>query len=342
MLTQRDGLLGWATGRLVMHDANAPGVIRRLLSSGPMHRQAVFAAIAFELASERHDQVVGCEPDEAAAKVKAEVLRDGRAREVIARAIGRDVPDGLPGALERVGLSPLQRPSSYAKLVEAFTAPDQSHLADALRYVGQINDMMLRAADVLPAWLVHPEALKRLDSIADARGFVGAVATAQAVNSRLTHEVFRAALFQMREGKALADVISRFIRRADHPLAVPVPADADVTPLLSVRQMVLTSRQFRNCMATDRKIISALLGRTAYAVLRNTAVMEFVALSDGTWLYGGAYGVRNAQVDGSVEELALAKCAAAGVPYLRPSQQRRGQFAQFTHPYDPRLIDFAA
>lgn len=342
MLTQRDGLLGWATGRLVIHDTNAPGVIRRLLSSGPMRRQAVFAAIALELASERHDQIVGCEPDEVAAKAKAEVLRDGRARQVVAVAIGRDVPDGLLGAFERVGLAPLQRPPSYVRLIEALTAPDQSHIADALRYVGQINDMTLRIADVLPAWLVHPEALRRLDSIADARGFVGAVATAQAVNSRLTHEAFRQALTQMRDQTALADVVARFIRRADHPLAVPVPADDDVTPLLSVRQMVLTSRQFRNCMATDRKIIGALLARTAYAVLRGAAVMEFVALSDGAWLYGGAYGVRNAQVDGAVEELALAKCTAAGVPYLRPSQPRRGQFVQFTDPYDPRLIDFAA
>ena len=342
MLTQRDGLLGWATGRLVIHDANAPGVIRRLLSSGPMRRQAVFAAIASELASERHDQIVGCEPGETAAKAKAEMLRDGRARDVVACATGRDVPDGLLGALERVGLSPLQRPSSYARLIEAFTAPEQGHIADALRYVGEINDTMLRIADMLPAWLVHPEVLKRLDSIADARGFTGAAATAQSVNSHLTEEVLRGALGQMREQTSLSDVISRFIRRADRTLAVPVPADEDVTPLQTTRQMVLASRQFRNCLATDRKIIGALLGRTAYAVLRGSAVMEFVTLSDGTWLYDGAYGVKNTPVDDVVEEVAMAKCAAAGVAYLRPEPLSRGPFAQFSYSYSPRLFHFAA
>ena len=131
MLTPRDGLLGWATGRLIEHDARAPGAIRRLLASSPGRRQAIFALLAAELASERQDQIVGVNDEDAATR-RSEIIRDGGARDVMVELLGREPPDGLRGALERLGLNPMPDARLYGRLIEIFTDPSAKIAAEAL------------------------------------------------------------------------------------------------------------------------------------------------------------------------------------------------------------------
>lgn len=334
--------MGFATGRLIEHDTNAPGVIRRLLCSGPMRRQAVFATIATEIVAERHRQITGEHDNHAAAVAKAEVLRDGRAREVIALATGDHVPDGLLGALERIGLSPLKLSLGYRRLIDVFMQPEQRHIADGLRYVGAIHDKTLMIIDKLPPWLIHPQVLTRLESVSDARAFAEAVAFAQSVNTAATDERILGALAQMGVQTSLPELTARFVRRADLELGQPIPADDDATPIRTIHEMIITSRRFRNCLGTNKRIVSALRGRTAYANFKGQAIIEFMALSDGLWVYAGSYGPRNEVVGDEMEIAAKAKCAAAGVPHLRQGGDRTGPFAMILDPYDYRLIDFGA
>jgi hypothetical protein len=335
--------LGFATGRLIEHDTNAPGVIRRLLCSGPARRQGVFAVIATEIVAERHREITGEHDDHAAAVAKSEVLRDGRARDVIAQATGDHVPDGLLGALERIGLSPLKLSLSYRHLIDVFTQPEQRHIADGLRHIGAIHDKTLMILDKLPPFLIHPQVLSRLDSVMDARAFVEAVAFAQTVNSAATDERILGALAHMGAQTTLPELVARFVRRADHELGQPIPADDEVTPIRTIQEMIVTSRRFRNCLGTNKRIVSALRGRTAHAIYKEgVAIIEFIALSDGSWVYGGSYGPRNEVVGDEVETAAKAKCAAAGVPHLRQGGDRTGPFAMILDPYDYRLIDFGA
>ena len=271
MLAQRDGLLGWATGRLVFHDNNAPGTIRRLLTSGPMFRQSVFALIAHELAAERHHQITGGEDADILRK-KAATLRDGRAKEVIAFATGV-IPDGLLPALERIGLEPFKSPTSYRRLVQMFTDPAMGSLATALRNTGETTEHMIRCVIALPDWLVTAEVLKRLESLSDAFGFATAVAFAQDVNSQSTQQVILNAIAQMGEETTLPELIGRFVQRADKPLGEPLPADDEVTPIRTCAEMTATSREFNNCLGLHQKLTGALHGRMAYAVFRGEVVM---------------------------------------------------------------------
>ena len=287
-------------------------------------------------------QITGEPDDHAAAVAKAEVLRDGRAREVIGLAIGDHVPDGLLGALERVGLSPLKLSLGYRHLIDVFMQPEQRHVADGLRYVGAIHDKTLMIIDKLPPWLIHPQVLTRLDSVSDAQAFAEAIGFAQSVNSATTNERILGALAHMGAQTTLPELVARFVRRADRELGQPVPADSEVTPIRTIHEMIVTSRRFRNCLGTNKRIISALRGRTAYANFKGLAIMEFVALSDCSWVYAGSYGVRNDTVGDDVETAARAKCAAAGVPFFRPGGERTGPFAAILDPYDHRLIDFGA
>jgi hypothetical protein len=342
MLTQRDGLLGWATGRLIYHDDLAPGVIRRVLSSGPAHRQAVFALIAAEVAAERHEQITGAERDHNTAVQRAEIIRDGSARDVLIEALGHEPQEGLRGGLERVGLTPFREPHLYQRLIEIYIDPTHQAAAEALRYAGPTTATIIRALDVLPSDLMHPNVLRRLERVSEAHAFVEAAKFAKSVNSRCTRDALHYALSHMREDAGLDDVLSRFVRRADRVLGQPLAADDEVTPVLHVKDMIFVGRKFRNCLATERMIVNALIGRAAFAIFRDQVVLEFVALSTGGWLYVDCFAPRNGVVPTELEEAARAKCVAARVPFVPQSRRQSGRFGRFTGDYDPAFLNIAA
>ena len=340
MLAQRDGLLGWVTGRLVMHDNNAPGMIRRLLTSGPMFRQSVFALIAHELADERRHQITGGE-DQDILRRKAEVLRDGRAKEVIAFATGR-IQDGLLPALERIGLEPFKSPTSYRRLVQIFTDPAMAPMATALRNTGQTTEHMIRCVGALPGWLVTAEVLKRLENLSDAFGFATAVSFAQDVNSLATREAILGAIAQMGEETTLPELIGRFVQKADKALAEPIAADDDVTPIRTCAEMTAISREFENCLGSHQKLTGALHGRMAYAIFRDEVVMEFGGLSDGSWVFIGCHAKANGLVEPHLVKAAEAKCDAAGIPHIKRSPRASGAFRRVLADDDVFLMDLAA
>lgn len=347
MFTQRDGLLGWATGRLVHHDKVAPGAIRRLLESGPARRQAVFALIASEIDAERHHQVTGTELPTEAAHRRAHVLRDGSARDILTELLGREPPTGLKGGLERLGLQALEDPRLYARLIEVYSDPDQRFIAEALERVGKITPTMIRVMDLLPSALLHHAVLSRLELPAQARAFVESAAWVRSVNSRATDLVITYALDRLPTHKGLDDLIARFLRRADTPLGQPLPADDEVRPLARVADLITYGRRMRNCIGTNRKISGALSGTTAYAVFgkegEEQAILEFVRLSDTQFLFFGAHGPGNLPVPHGVMSAVRAKCVAAGVPFIAPAEPakpfRYGPFIPVDHDFE---YDWAA
>src|SRR5579862_9409922 len=158
----RDDWLGWATGRLIDHDALAPGVIRRLLNSGPGRRQAVFALMAIEVSSECDGPTTAGAAVDRSTVLRAQIIRDGSARDVLTEALGREPPNGLRGALGRVGPLPLREPRLYRQLVEVYSKREHRTAALTLRHSGQITETMLNILEVLPDRLIHPSVLPRL------------------------------------------------------------------------------------------------------------------------------------------------------------------------------------
>ena len=342
-MDQRYGLLGgWPTGRLIDLDAKVPGVISRVLTSGPARRQAVFAILAAELAAERHQQVIGDGPDEGTSLRRAEVIRHGSASDILAELLGTAPPQGLSGALERIGLTPMLQPALYHRLIKIFIDPGQRPVVEALRYVGKITPSMLRSIDLLPGCLLHANVLKKLDGSFEAHQFAEGLAFAKSVNTNLTDEAIFEAASRMRDNMRLDELLSRFIRRADLRLAAPIPADREIRPLQSVRDMIGAGRQFRNCLHTNRKIVNALRGKAAYAVYgQDDAILEFACLSTGEWLFVAAYGHRNAAVPPAVEQAIFAKAKQAGIAYLPPSEGGHGTIGGLLQPYDPIFLEAA-
>jgi hypothetical protein len=312
-----DEILGWATDRLVKLDTLAPGLIRRVVTASPMVRQAIFLVLACldSLKLRPHTPV---QSDGNEDEMLARVLRAERAREIFIHAFGR-APEGLLGALERLGGTPMKSAKSYHQLAMIFADPDKSRTANALRYVGAITEKTLDVVEALDDRWIHQETLKRLENADEAGDFNGAVRFAQSTNSRATNEVIEAAIAHLKPEATLAKMVQRWVRRADRFPEQPVEQDNDLYPLATVRDLIHAGRRYRNCL--NSRLEQILLGMAAFAEFHGEAIIEFRPLSNGVgWILWEVHALGNGIVPEPVAQAARQKCAELGIPHVERRQ----------------------
>lgn len=303
-------MFGWATADLVRLDHLEPGVIARLLTATPRVRHAMLLAVA-ALGAERDDESDTFAADDAAL---ARVLRRERAREIVIHAFG-DSPNGLLGALARLGDAPLTCPLVYLGLRDLFTNPRHITKAKALGLIGDITERKLAVIDALDVRWLHPEVLARIDTPAAARAFNTALAAAQQVCSTATDEAVLQFIGRFQPRQSLADLVQRIKRRADRFPAHPVTEDNEIRPLVTAPDMISTGRTYRNCLV--EKIDDVLAGRTAFAEFRGEAIPEFRPLAGGFgWLFSEAHVANNAMVPPTIYEAARRKCLDVGISFV--------------------------
>ncbi len=323
------GLLGWATASLVKLDDEAPGIIARVLTASPARRQSIFAA----LAAHEINSGLTCAHDALLPVTLAEVVRHGRSSDILRHAF-RDVPQGFPGLLERIGDRPLPHARNYVALHDL--AGGDIRGAAALRNSGRIT---LRKLEVLssldPRWR-HANALARIDTPAEAIRFNSAVQFVQEVASRATDEAVAAAIANMTPLSSLAPLLDRFVRRADRLPQHPVQdGDNELRPFTTMRDYVNAARAYRNCLADKLGHVAA--GRLAVAEFRDEALLEFRPMTAGAgWMLWAIHGSRNSPVALHVCQAADAKIDALGVPRLAegPGGTPWSSFRAFTRELD--------
>lgn len=304
------GLLGWCTSALVKLDDEVPGVLSRVLTSSPMRRQAIFSALAVR--EEKADLLVVS--DALIPTSFAEVVRHGRAADIL-RFACRDVPEGFPGLLERVGEVPLPRARDYIALHDLAASADRRGI-DALRDSGRVT---CRKLDVLahldPRWR-HAHTIGRIDTGAEAMTFNSAVGFVQSVNSRATDEALAGAIAIMRPTSSLPKLLDRFLRRADRLPSHPVPNDDnELRPLATMRDVLEGGRRYRNCLA--HRLADVAAGKMAVAEFRSDCLVEFRALTGGLgWMLRDVHVARNAPVPLALIAEVEAKCDALGIPRI--------------------------
>lgn len=302
------GLLGWSTDALVKLDDIEPGILARVLTAAPQRRQAVFAA----LAAQEIKAGVSDVGSELFSPTFAEVVRHGRAMDILRHAYG-DVPEGLPGLLERVGERPLPRAMDYIAIYDLLTS-DDARGANALRGSGRITCRKLEVLAALdPRWR-HANTLNRIDTGIEAMTFNSAVKFVQSVNSKATDDAVAGAIVLMRPTSTLPRLLERFLRRADqlppHPLG---DGDNELRPLSTMRDLLEAGRKYRNCLSHRLGEIAA--GRKAIAEFRDELLLEFRPLTAGAgWVLWACHGEGNRPVAMALSEVAEAKCDAIGIP----------------------------
>lgn len=303
-------LLGWLGPKLIAYDEQAPSLLRKTLQSPPLRRQAVFAALAFEVIEQKHQPILTSRrtsDDEFAL-----LLRDGRAPDIIEAVYGA-VPDAFLGALERIGANPL-RPNHYVRLFSMFSCGDRQK-ANALRHIGQITDHSIQIVDELLPMLVDGKVVARLDNRLKARELNQAVAFIRRVATRATDEAIQNAIRTMEPHSTLRSLVSRYLIRADRFPHQPFARDADdeIKPLDSAEALIVAGYRFKNCLR--RHLGRALTGAVAFAEFRNL-ILELKPLSGGGWLLTDVHTHKNGLVAPDDEQAAKDRCASLGVPHI--------------------------
>lgn len=306
----REGLLGWSTNALVQLDDEVPGVLARVLTAAAPRKQAIFAALAA-----REEKVGVFEgADDLFERSFAEVVRHGRASDILRRAFGA-VPDGLPGLLAQVGERPLPRSKDYIALHDLLV-DDDVRGADALRGSGRITCRKLEVLLALdPRWR-HAHTLDRIDTGAEAMTFNRAVTFIQSVNSKASDEVIAEAIARMGPTSSLPRLLDRLLRRADRLPPHPVPeGDNELRPLASMRDLLEAGRKYRNCLS--HRLADVAAGRMAIGEFRGECLVEFrpMSLRKG-WLLREVHIERNRPVPLALFSEVEAKCDQIGIPRI--------------------------
>lgn len=302
------GLLGPFTYALVKLDDIEPGTLARVLTAAPQRRQAIFAALA---AQEIKAGDI-CQPDELFPPTFAEVVRHGRAADILRHAY-TEVPEGLPGLLERVGEKPLPRAKDYIAIYDLLVS-DDARGANALRGSGRITCRKLEVLAALdPRWR-HANTLERIDTGVEAIRLNSALEFVQSVNSKATDEVVAGAIARMSRPSSLPKLLDRFLRRADRLPPHPVPVgDNELRPLATMRDLLEAGRKYRNCLAHRLSEIAA--GKMAIAEFRDECLVEFRPLTLGAgWMLRDVHIQRNNFVPAALVAEVEAKCDALGIP----------------------------
>jgi hypothetical protein len=320
-LNDSGDLLGWLHAKLIAYDEQAPSLLRKTLQSPFARRQAVFAALAFEVVEQNHQPILTSKRDGTDRQEFAVLLRDGSASAIIAAAYG-SVPEDFLGAIERVGANPL-RPSHYVRLFSIFAHGDRRKTT-ALRHIGRITDHSIQIVDELPSVLMDGKIVSRLDSRANARELSQAIALIRKVCSTATDEAIANAARTLPPHATLRGLLLRYLMRADRLPAQPFAhgQDQDVEPLDTAMRLSKAALQYRNCLRWH--LGRALIGNVAFAEFRGRLILEFQPMSDGGWFLNDVHAVANGVVAPEDEKAAKEKCAQHGVPHVVRAASNEG------------------
>lgn len=306
-----DALLGWIEPMLVAHENNAPSLLRRVLQSSHLVRQAIYAALAFDHAEQTHHPVLKPSHPAMAEPELSMLLRDGRASDIITSVYGI-LPQGFLAALERCGASPL-RPAHYLRLFMIFATGDERK-ANALRHVGQITDQSIQVVEELLPVLVDGKIVSRMPSRAKVREINESLSFIRRVCSRATDTAIQDAIRNLEPHSKIETIIARFVKRADRFPPQPFSGDDELTPLDTVKALTIASHRYRNCL--KHQIGRAITGAAAYAEFRESLILELQPLADGGWILTGVHAHSNGIADPDDEQAAKDKCASLGVSHI--------------------------
>jgi hypothetical protein len=327
-----NALLGWIEPKLVVHEANAPSLLRRILQSSNLVRQAIYAALAFDHVEQAHHPVLRSTASATEMSDLSLLLRSGRASEIIASVYGI-VPQGFLAALERCGASPL-RPASYVRLFMIFASGDVSK-AKALRHIDKITDQSIQVVEELLPILLDGKVVSRMMSRAQVRDINESVTFIKRVCSRASDAAVEQAIRNLEPHSKIETIIARFVKRADRFPPQPLDADDEIAPLDTVKALTFASYRYRNCL--NRHVGRAITGSVAYAEFRGNLLLELQPLANGAWLLTGVHGHENGLVDPDEEQAAKDKCASLGVSHMLPEGTNSGGWnavARITNHWD--------
>ncbi len=335
---------GWALDRAIILDCACPGLLASTLYFGPARRQAVFLLLASfdwlgqaEIASRFRRAIEDCDApdrsDEAATGRAILLLR--RPRDLV-RALFGSVPNGLLGAMQRLGHDPVGTPETYKELQRLFlsaAAPDRHRVKVLGQMSGSLVGAQIEIVSLLDPVLLHPAFVANVYETKQVNELNAALAYVRARCSGANDEAIRSSLSRLKPGDHRSTLYKWWTHRFDRlPRTLDTRGDPTLVILGSADALSSAGRRYANCLRS--KVGEVYLGNYVYIEYRPAApepgVIAELRVTTQGFLLEGLYARKNCKVRPERAATVRRKLAACGV-------------ALYDHaPDDPDLVAAAA
>lgn len=318
---------GWALDQTIILDCACPGLLASTLYFGPTRRQAVFLVMAsidwlgqaeiasrFRRAIEDHD--APGQSDEAVIGWAILLLR--RPRDLV-RILFGTVPDGLLGAMHRLGHDPVGGPETYQELQRLFfsdTPADKRRVKVLGQMTGSLVGAQIEIVSLLDPLLLHPAFVANVYETKQVAELNAALAYVRARCSRATDEAIRSSLARLKPGDHRSTLYKWWTYRFDRlPRTLDTRGDPSLVILGSAEALADASRRYANCLKS--KAGEVYLGNYVYieyrpAVPEPGVIAELRVTTQG-FLLEGLYARKNCKVRPERAAAVRRKLAACGV-----------------------------
>lgn len=306
-------LTGWAFEAATRLNAAEPSFLPFLEGAAPLRRQAIFCCLSgMRLSGWTPLGDMGLDP----CGVLARMFMALRSRETIRVVHGR-VPDGLLGALRRLGPAPLAH-TRYWQLLTAFSRPANRHQSRFIRQTSStITGVQLEAVFGLDPVLLHRNVVEHFYNAEEIEQANAALRLLRRTSPKITDDVVQSTI---RAGRVmdLGRYFWRLFALIEHPLASPpIPADLEDVLLLDTGKGIAAhGKQYRTCIARRTPMVAA--GAQAFVVWRCSpgTVAELHRREDGGFGLFKLHGPYNLPPSPSVADEFQSMLGALGIPLL--------------------------
>lgn len=318
---------GWALDRAIILDGACPGLLASTLYFGAARRQAVLlllasydwfgqAEIARRLRPVAEDTDAPGNSDPAVIGRAILLLR--RPRDLV-RVLFGTVPDGLLGAMQRLGPDPVGGPETYKELQRLFfstAAPDRHRVKVLGQMSGSLVGAQIEIVSLLDPMLLHPAFVANVYETQQVADLNAALAYVRARCSGATDEAIRSSLARLKPGDHRSTLYKWWMRRFDRlPRTLDTRGDPTLVILGSVDALSNAGRRYANCLQS--KVGEVYLGNYVYIEYRPAApepgVIAELRVTTQGFLLEGLYARKNCKVRLERAATVRRKLAACGV-----------------------------
>ncbi len=321
------GIDDWPLPFLIMLDQAAPGFLSRIMQSGDLRRQAIFAALAQGLLDDTatfldrvgQNRVLATCADEPLARVAA-VLLHARAREIVTATFGA-CPRHLLAILRRLGEQPFPL-DAYGRLCRLTAEPAATARVSYLLGRDTIFALDLDKAEQLRPEVLASKLAQAIHSVAEIARVNTVVGVALQASSTLTPERLAQSLADLGDKVLSNEWLHRLIEQFDRLLVdAPFSGDAEAVLLATGAAILNAGRQYRNCLKT--MLHDTLAGHSYFYEFPKYKVIAHVKmLSDSTGFVEGVYGKGNGFVPDKVKLRVRDRLQHFGLPSIYDSRDR--------------------
>jgi len=251
----------------------------------------------------------------------ADLIRHGDLPAIISAAFGSS-PEGYLVGLQRLGADAMSEPLAHCRYWTLFAERRHRPKLRIAQHLGRITEEKLAVLFEVDPALLHLPFVNRMTSLEQVREINAALSAIRASSDREDEAALVAAAVHGDENRKVEQFVSAWIKRCRFP---PLPFDADeaagVFPITSAAELSMKSLIYKNCTRSLHRMVDAIAGRSAYVAyeLEGKAVgmAQLFALTNGSWMVEGVYGVGNSRLAAEVQEPLRVWFAERGVHSLR-------------------------